>query len=187
MLVQFNGAAGGLYQYTEDANFFRLLKAGGLVNLYFYIGGRVVATAEGVRAGYAERFGEVFTSVEIQTPDAQTVQFVTRLGGQVDYDQPPESVVTVINTGGAVTQTAVNASGVSAQLLAAKPQRRYLLIQNQDAANAVFIRLDGAAVSAANGLKIPAGGSFVAESYTPTGEVTVIAAAGTPLLNVIEG
>lgn len=187
MLVQFNGAAGGLYNYTEDSNFFRLLKAGGVVNLYFYNGGRLVADALGVRAGYAERFSEVFTSVSIETPTAQTVQFVTRLGGRVDYDQPPESVVTVSNTGGAVVQTAVNAGAASAEIVAENPSRRYLMIQNQDAANAVFIRLDGAAATVANGLKIPAGGSFVAESYCPVGAVTVIAAAGTPALNVIEG
>ena len=50
-------------------------------------------------------------------------------------------------------------TNASAQLLAAKPGRRYLLIQNRDAAGSIFVSF-GKAATTANGVRVVPGGAF---------------------------
>jgi hypothetical protein len=59
-------------------------------------------------------------------------------------------------------------------VLAANANRRYLLIQNNDTAGIIYVRLDGGAATAATGIKIAAGGSYECAGYVPTGAITAI-------------
>lgn len=188
MLEKFNAGAASLTIYRERANFFRLLNTEADCTVYFYRAGREVARAEAVSGGYSEKFGEEFDEIAIESAAAQSIQFVLRLGNIVTYDAPPMGLVTVANTGGAFAQSAPAVTNASAQLLAANTGRRYLLIQNNDDAGDVFVTLDGADATAANGIKIVAGGALELSAYCPTGAVKAIGSiANNTKVIVVEG
>lgn len=60
-------------------------------------------------------------------------------------------------------QVAKNVTNVSANLLAAKADRKYLLIQNKSATGTIWINLAGAAATQANGIRLGPGDSFTQE------------------------
>lgn len=75
------------------------------------------------------------------------------------------------------------ADTVAQQILIMRPNRKYLLIQN-NGVNPIYINFDSAP-TAAIGVKIPAGGNYE-PSKVPTNSVFVIASGSTPV-TVIEG
>lgn len=82
--------------------------------------------------------------------------------------------------------------GTSSGTLLAAPttsERRYLLIVNNDAANPIFVRLDGAAATAdANSLKIDKGQSREwAGNYVPNGLITAISTGAAVQATVVVG
>lgn len=89
---------------------------------------------------------------------------------------------------GTPTQAAKSVGVTSALLLAANASRSYLVIQNQDAANPIYLNFGGTAAANNGSLKIPAGGNYVVENgYIPTSAINAIATGGTVAVNVIEG
>lgn len=89
---------------------------------------------------------------------------------------------------GTPTQSAKSVTTSSAQLLAANSNRSYLVIQNQDATNPMYINFGGTAAANNGSLKIPANGNYVAENgYIPTSAINAIASGGTVLVNTVEG
>lgn len=166
--------AGQRLEFIEASDFFRLLAAQNVVNVEFYRNGAEIAEVFEIGAGYAERVPEGFDKVVIVSTVTQTIQFVTRQGAEVRYDTPPNGNVIVTNTGGAFTHQVSTVTNASGQLRAANAARRYLLIQNNDASGDVFIRLDGATATVANGIKIAAGQALELTNYAPTGAITAI-------------
>lgn len=166
--------AGATVEFTERADFFRLMAASYEVDVFFYMAGAEVARSEGVGGGYAEQFEGGFDRVTIKSATAQTIKYVARQGNRVQYDTPPNGNVTVTNTGGAFTQAAATVTNASGQLLAANAARRYLLIQNNDSSGDIFVTLNGATATAALGAKIAAGGSLEVQGYAPTGAIFAI-------------
>lgn len=70
-------------------------------------------------------------------------------------------------------------------IASANPNRRYLLIQNKDAANPVFVRMG---VSLANGgTKIIAGGNYELEINVPVCYIFAYATGAAVTVNVVEG
>ncbi len=180
--------AGQRLEFVEASDFFRLLAAQSVVNVEFYRNGAEIAEVFEIGAGYAERVPEGFDKVVIVSAVTQTIQFVTRQGAEVRYDTPPNGLVTVTNVNGAFTQVAATVTNASSQLLASNVARRYLLVQNKDASGVVFVRLDGATATAANGIRIPAGGSYELASFVPTGAITAIGSiASNANVIVVEG
>lgn len=181
-------AAGGMLEFQESGNFFRLLATGGDVTIRFYRKGAQFADAVGVSAGYAETFGEGFDKITIESVTAQTVKFAIRLGSQIRFDMPPQGNVSVTNFSGSVVQSKKTVTNAAGDLLAANPARRYLLIQNNDAAGVVFINFSGAA-TAANGLKIAPGGNYTADaSFCPVNAISAIGSiASNANVIVVEG
>lgn len=172
-------AAGIGQEYTEAADFFRVLDcAVSDLVVRFYKDGREVGNVANVTAGYGEKFTkETFDRVRIQSATGGAVSFVMRLGNDVSYDKPPTGAVTVSSltpTRAAATQAAQTVTNASAQLLAAKANRSYLLIQNKDAAGSIFLNLAGAAATVVNGVKIPPGGSLELNCNLLTGAVFAI-------------
>lgn len=187
MHVKTTIGAGNRIEFTEAADFFRMLNAQQTVTVEFYNNGAKIGEAIEIGTGYAERVPGGFDRIAITSATTQTVQFVTRLGGDVRYDQQT-GAVTVTNNNGAFTQTQSTVTTTSGQLKAANASRRYLLIQNNDAAGDVFIRVDGATATTANGLKIAAGGSLELATFVPTGAITAIGSiASNANVIVIEG
>lgn len=161
--------AGGTLQFHEEADFFRVLEAGAPLDIYFYRNGAEVGRAENVGAGYSEKFAQSFDKIVLHSEVSNAISTVTRLGNTVTYDQPPNGAVN-----GSFEQTQETVTTASATLLAANTARRYLLIQNKDAAGDIYIRLDGVAATVDNGLKIEAGGALELDNFVATGEITAI-------------
>jgi len=70
-------------------------------------------------------------------------------------------------------------TGSSQQVFAAKPERLYLLIQNIDATNALWVNFGVAAVADQPSIKLAAGASlqYAVPGVVPTGAVNVIGTA----------
>lgn len=178
-------APGVAQEFHEDADFFRVMaSAVSDLEIRFYQQGREVGHAEGVGAGYAERFiGGGFDKLRLVSATGSAVDFVVRLGNDVQFDAPPTGNVDVNNLpaeqGAHINGRAVVlASGVST-LLAANAARRFLLVQNNDLAVAVRITCDGTDPTAANGLRLMPGSSvMLLDRYPPTGAIKAIAESG---------
>lgn len=72
------------------------------------------------------------------------------------------------------SQSNTTAGIASAQLLAAKADRDYLLIQNTHATATIYVRLDGASATVANGIKIGPGGSLELSNTVPVSAIFAI-------------
>lgn len=179
--------AGQTQEWFGVGDFFRLLDSTGPVTVEYFFKGREIAEAINVFAGYGERFDRKFDRIRIISPTAQTIQFVTRDGADVRYDRSAGNVA-ITNVNGAFTQAQATVTNASAQLLAARDNRRYLLIQNKDATNDIWINLTGAAATTANGLLIPAGGSIELQGFVCTGAVNAIGSiASNANIVIVEG
>lgn len=174
MLLTQAFTAGQQIDYMGESDFFRLLQANYSLTVIYYANGKEVAKAEGVTGGYSEKFNAEFDKITIISSAAQSVQFVTRLGNIVTYDQPPNGLVTVTNINGAFTNSNATVTNASAQLVAANAARRYLLIQNKDAAGNVYVTCDGTAATAANGIKIAPWASLELQGFVPTGAIMAL-------------
>lgn len=177
MLITATFAAGESKEYAEENDFLRVLEATGLLSLIFYFNGKEVSRAENIKEGYSEKFlTERFNKVLITNKEAtaQDIQFVARLGHEVDYNKTPVGDVNITNVNGAFSQSQKTVTNASAQLLAAKPSRRYLLIQNNDPSGDVYVTLDGNAATYMNAIKIGAGGSYECTNFNPTGAIFAI-------------
>lgn len=179
--------AGTTIPFIEQSDFFRLLASTLPITVEFYKNGAKIAEAIDINGGYAERIPDGFDKITIYSATTQIIQFVTRNGGDVRYDNLTGNVA-ITNVNGAFTNAAATVTSTSAQLKAANTARRYLLIQNNDATGIVYVRLDGGTASATNGIKIPAGGSYEITNYVPNGAITAIGSiASNANVVVVEG
>ena len=103
----------------------------------------------------------------------QTVKLIISKGKRAGSAQVSGSI-TVAGQNGAFTNANKTVTNASGQLLAANASRRYLLIQNNDSAGDIYVRLDGATATTATGVKIAPGGSYEIQGYAPTGAITAI-------------
>lgn len=181
--------AGQRLEFYSPGDFFRLMAATDTINVSYYKNGAEITEANNVSVGYAERFTEEqFDRISIFSTNAQTITIATRLGNEVWYDTPPNGQVTVTNVSGAFANVQKTVTSSSTSMLTAKPSRRYLLIQNNDATGDIYVRLDGTAATLTTGVKIPAGGSYEVTGYVPTGAITAIGSiASNANIVVVEG
>lgn len=190
MLLTVAMTAGVPVTFHEAGNFFRLLNAASAVNVDFYKNGAEIADAYGITGGYGESFAQQFDRITLTSPSTQTIQFVTRLGNNVSYDAPPSGNVVVTSLApsrAAATQAAGTVTTASAQLVAAKSNRTYLLIQNKDVSGKIWLNLAGAAATQANGVLIPPGGSYELNCNILTGAVFAIGdIASNPNIVIVE-
>lgn len=182
-------AANTLVEFIEKNDFFRILEAPQAdITVIFYAEGKEVSRAENIGAGYSESFDAYFDKLAIKSTAGGEIAFVTRLGNSVRYDTPPTGVVIVTNNQGAFSQAQATVTNANGQLLAANPARRYLLVQNKDAAGIVYLNIAGAAATAGNGLQINPGGSYDLTGYLASGQINAIGSiANNPNVVVIEG
>lgn len=113
-----------------------------------------------------------FGVIQITSASAQTIRFAYGTGEA--GTRRAAGAVSIVGQQGAYTQAAATVTSASAQLLAAKADRRYLLIQNKDAAGLLYVNLAGAAATAANGIRIGPGDSLELTSFAPIGAVFAI-------------
>lgn len=181
--------AGGMLEFHEPGDFFRLMDSRDPVDVRFYAAGKEVSEARQVGAGFAERFRTgSFDRVQITSATTQAISFVIRNGADVYYDKPPTGAVTLEGQQGAFTQLQATVKDTSVQLRPAKANRRYLLIQNNHSTADVYVTLDGTAATAVNGVRIPAGGSYELQGFVPNSEIHAIGSiASNAAVVVVEG
>lgn len=131
--------------------------------------------------------GVQYGVIQITSATAQTVRFAygsgetgTRratgsvtISGPVALDAPTLASMKVAQQG-AFTQAQKTVTNTSASMLAVNANRRYLLIQNNDATGDIYVTLDGTAATTAKGVKIAAGGSYECQNYCPSGQIFAI-------------
>lgn len=106
--------------------------------------------------------------------------------GETDINGIPYVNPGVYNTT-SFTQAGVSVLVTSTSILAANPARTYLLIQNQDATNPIWISLTGITAVANNSfLKIAAGGVYEINSAICANAITGISTGGPVFTHVIQ-
>lgn len=125
------------------------------------------------------------TIIVTNGPAAQTITFYHG-DGRSGSNRFSGNVV-VANVSGAFTQAAVAVGVASGALAAANAARRYLHIQNKDAAGTIYVTLDGTAATVAKGLRLGPGDALELTGFVPTGAVNVIGDAANANVIVVEG
>lgn len=192
-----NFAAGVPLEFQDAADFLRILEAPtDDLTLIFYRGGAEVARAENVGAGYAEKFSQQFDKLRISSAAGGVIEFVTRLGAQVNYDKPPTGTISgtvelgaaslaaletvnIVDVPSAFTQAQKTVTNASTQMLAANAARAYLLIQNNDTSGIIYVNLTGAAATTSNGVKLGPGASLEIAGKCPNAAITAIGSLAT--------
>lgn len=119
---------------------------------------------------------------------AQTIKYFYGTGdaGSRRFSGNVTGTVSIAN--GATTQAAFNVTNASTNMLAAKDNRRYLMVQNNDATGVIFINLAGGIAAAATGIKIIGGAAIEIQGFVPNGVITAIGSiASNPNVTVVEG
>lgn len=189
MYQQMTLAAGVAVEFSEVSDFFRVLESVPTdLELTFYRQGREIGKAASIQEGYAERFNEPFDKVRISSAVGGAVEFVMRYGSDVRYDKPPSGQISLIGQQGAFTQAAATVGTASVQLLAARANRRYLMVQNNDTAGILHVEMDGGAATLAAGVRLMPGDCLEIQGYCPTGAITAIGTiAANSNIVVVEG
>lgn len=194
-----NVGAGSSTRFHAAGKNFRIL-SGTALTVRFFSKGSEVGIADAVDSGFYLFADEVFDELRIESPTAQTIKFTMGSGeagaatavsisGSVEVTNDVGNPLPVSQTfAAAFTQTAVDVGVASAQILAAKANRKFLLVQNNDATATVYLNLTGAAATATD-LKLAPGASVVLDQATPSAAITAIASAATAAgaVVVIEG
>lgn len=190
MLLTINLNAGQRVTFNEKGRFFRILAATAPLNVDFYYRGAELDSSDAVGVGYWEQFGaEGFDSFALTSATTQTVQFVAREASTVGYDAPPVGNVNIAGgLTGAFTMGAPALSAVNVQALAARSNRRYLLIQNNDPSATVWINVLGNVTTpAAPNIKLGPGESLEFNSYCPSGAINAVSDVPTSNVTFVQG
>lgn len=129
-----------------------------------------------------------YSEFSIKNTGASVISGVI-IAGDIDFkDDQFVGVVSVSNVNGPMVNTAKTVTNASAQLVAANASRRFLLIQNKDAAGNLFVTLDGTAATTANGIKIGSGSTLILDVFAPVGAIFAIGdVASNANIVVVEG
>lgn len=87
---------------------------------------------------------------------------------------------------GQFTQGRASVTNANQALLAANAARRYLMIQNNDAAQVLRVKLDGNAATATEGFRIQPGGSLELNGYQASGAISAMMEVATAAANNVE-
>jgi hypothetical protein len=167
----------GKNSFAVSGRYFRLLSCVNAVDIVFFMRGQKIGEALGFDAGLAAD-GLDFDRIELTTAGEENVKFIIS-NSPIRYDRLSGDVQ-VTNTAGPYTNSraTVLSSGVTL-LLAADANRRYVLVQNNDAAVALRVTMDGVDPTTAQGVRVPAGGSYECPpGFAPTGAIKAIAESG---------
>jgi len=177
--LTFTGA--GTVEMNVPGKYFALLACNNAVTVRFFLGGKRLDLGEisNVLSGLECTLGDIgdiapaFDRVQIQTAGADTVTIGIG-NGQSRYNRGGQSSVTITNVNGPFSQAVATVTTAAAALAAAAPTRRYLLVQNKDAAGSIWLNFGGAAATQANGIKIPPGGAYECQGFAPTGSISAL-------------
>lgn len=155
-------ASGTAWQIEGAGNFFRLLSTSGAVRVEFYRNGSLVSVTDNVHAGFWRESAKPFDRVRLTNMSGGTNTLEVVIDSdRIGYDRVSISGNIIAQAkNGTPTQAAATVTTAAANLLAANASRRYMLIQNKDAAGNIWINLQGTAATQTNGIKIGPGQSY---------------------------
>ena len=176
--------ANGAYTLTVGGDYFKIMRALGPVSIRSSFGElKKLVAGQGLEDSPFDRLelrdeSGAANAVSIFIGDRK---FIDGLGGIVDIGQARVPVSPgFVNTAATVT----NASAV---LVPPNPARQYLLVQNKALTGDVYISFGGAA-TAANGVRVVAGGFYELSAIVPLGAIHAIGSvASNPNVLVVEG
>lgn len=190
MTVSTNIAINAQLEIHEVGDFFRLMESDLPLSVSFFLAGKKLKEAKGVRSGYAEKFEDgTFDKVVITNgATAQDIQYVVRYGSTVLYDVPPIGQVEITNAAGPFAQGAVAVTLASMTVSAANVLRRSGLFINTDPVATIYLNVAGAAASAATGIPLEPGDSWESPAgYCPTGAIMAKSSTATATAIWVEG
>lgn len=169
---------------------FQLLETSAGVDIEFLRDGAVISYALNMEFGYWNKSEpeRPFTGFAITSAIAQTIKLVVG-SGDGGYNRS-SGVVQIIGQQGAFTETQSSVTNADNTVKAANAARKYLLVQNNSAAQTMRLTLDGAAATATRGIRIQPGGYYEPIGYVPTGAIRAfmeVADATANNVEVIEG
>lgn len=164
--------AGQTIEFFGGGSYFHLLTATGPISVTLKKNEAVIAQADGVNYGYKALPKEGYTGFTIYSATAQTLQIAVGDGDE-DYNYIT-GAVQLIGQQGAFTQGRVSLTNVNQAILAANAARKYLMVQNNDAAAVMRVQLSGVAATAAQGFRVQPGGFLELIGYIASGSINVI-------------
>lgn len=180
-------AAGETVRVERSAARFMVAEADDTVRITLYRNGAAFFDAP-MKAGEGGRVEGGFGAISIanETGDALAVRvFITP--EDVDVQVRDGIRVETVNNGRALVTSQETVTNADAQLCAADADAKYLLIQNNHATDAIYVKTGAGAATIANGIKIKAGGSYEF-AVAPTNEVRAIGdAAANAQVIVVRG
>jgi len=196
----FTISAFGVYRLQVAGDYFKILSATGIVKVNSPDWGELRALTVGQGLENAE-FSDLFFTDESGANNTITVyvgdrNFIDGVTGDVRVINTPAVTVTgtptvnvtqSVNPDVPFTQAQGSVTAASTQALAAKANRQFLLIQNNDATAIVYVTLDGTAATTAKGIKLNPGASLMLDSCCPTAAVNWIGSGATTNVVVVEG
>ncbi len=187
-------AAAQTWKLNIPGSYFVTLESTLSVNVRLYKSGKKLDLGDingllaGLEVGPLAELNEpaAFDLVEIDVQAGDTVK-VGIGNGAARYNRGASSVTIAGGMNGAFTQTAPAVTTTAANLVAAKPNRRYLLVQNNSTSGNVYVNT-AATATAANGIKLAPGASLEFDNFCPVGAISAIGdIASNPNVIVLEG
>ncbi len=130
-----------------------------------------------------------FKTLNLSHSDASDQSVILLIGNRTKSQSQQSVVMNPVRSGAASVHADSTVTTASGTLRAASATRRYLFIQNKHATGNIWINLNGATATTANGIKIPPGGFYeTGPGWVCTAAVTAIGdvASNTSVL-VVEG
>lgn len=180
-IYTFDLAANGPYRLLVAGEYFKILSATGPVDVQSDFGRlNGLVTGQGLAKNpfsslYFTDVSGAPNTLRILVGDSDFIDGVT---GDVNVQNFPAvqavSMPASHANQGAFLNYQETVTNASTMMLAAKANRRYLLIQNNDTTGIVYVTLDGTAATAAKGIKLAPGGSLELQGYVPSGAIYAI-------------
>jgi hypothetical protein len=128
-----------------------------------------------------------FQRLRISHRDAteQEVKLIVSMNKKAGSSQVGGSV-TVAGQQGAFTQGRASVTNANQVLLAANANRKILMIQNNDPAGTLRVRLDGGAADASKGFRIGPGDSLSLDSFVPSGAINAFMETASSVADNVE-
>lgn len=182
--MDFEIPAGQAVEFGAVGDYVRIKSASVAVRVEAPDNGEFLDLEEGDSANLTR-----FNRLRISTQSASAQDVIILIGNGTTADSAKVggaiSIVGAAIPMASSQKTVTNASGT---LAAANASRKLLIVQNNDASGVIYVNLSGAAATAANGVKIPAGGVLLLDSVVPSGAVTAIGSiASNSNVVVVEG
>lgn len=171
--------------FAIAGNYIELLDSVGSVDIVLYSETGAQKFARSAEQGAWMK--EPFAHFTIKSSTAQAIKMIVTSWEAGSRRQSGSVAVTNVNAFFSQAAVAVPNAPGGVVLLALNGDRRYLLVQNRDPLNSVYLTLDGSAPTVAGGIKVEPGGALELAGYAPISEIQAIADGAGASVIAVEG